>query len=146
MIRAHFGQAMDIFWSKNLTAENFKAWSNDSLEDKIMQMYAYKTGAAVEGGSEAACIIAKANKNTYKSYKSMARAFGTGFQIIDDIHNFSGSPTWTKTSGALSLCKKEAIDVIEREWKNFSKVIPMTEAKIQIKLMITGLTNFIYET
>ena len=200
MIRAHFGQAMDIFWSKNLTAENFKAWSNDSLEDKILQMYAYKTGAAVEGGSEAACIIAKANKNTYKSYKSMARAFGTGFQIIDDIHNFSSSPNWTKTSGedlssgkltyviykaiqysekkdadlllsilcskemrnnpeklkianniiresgALSLCKKEATDMIEREWENFSKVIPMTEAKIQIKLMITGLTNFIYET
>jgi len=200
MIRAHFGQAMDIFWSKNLTAKNFKAWSNDSLEDKILQMYAYKTGAAVEGGSEAACIIAKANKNTYKSYKSMARAFGTGFQIIDDIHNFSRSPNWTKTSGedlssgkltyvinkaikysekkdadlllsilcskemrnnseklkianniiresgALSLCKKEATDMIEREWKNFSKVIPMTEAKIQIKLMITGLTNYIYET
>jgi hypothetical protein len=49
-------------------------------------------------------------------------------------------------SGALSSCKKEATDMIEREWKNFSKVIPITEAKIQIKLMITGLTNFIYET
>jgi geranylgeranyl diphosphate synthase type 3/geranylgeranyl diphosphate synthase type I len=200
MIKAHFGQAMDIYWSNNLTIDNYKLWSHDSLEDKILQMYAYKTGDAVEGGSEAACVIAESSEKILQNFKSMAVAFGTAFQIIDDVHNFNSSSKWTKQtgedissgkltfvinkaiqnldkkdadqllsilcskqmrknpkklknavclvkkSGSLSLCKKEATSMIEREWKNFSKVIPMTEAKIQIKLMITGLINFNYET
>jgi len=200
IIKAHFGQAMDIFWSKNLNRKNLKTWSRDSLGDKILQMYAYKTGAAVEGGSEAACIIAKADEKIYKTFKSMALIFGTAFQIVDDIHNFNTSPEWTKQtgedissgkltyviykalqnstkqdadqllsilcskemrkepdkvktasqiireSGALSSCKKEATEMIEKEWKNFSKAIPVTEAKIQIRLIITGLINFSYET
>ncbi|MBN1272094.1 MAG: polyprenyl synthetase family protein [Candidatus Aminicenantes bacterium] len=200
MIRAHFGQSMDIFWSKNLSIKNYKIWSQNSLEDKILQMYAYKTGAAVEGGGEAACIIAETDENIYKSFKSMALAFGVAFQIIDDIHNFSNSSEWTKKTGedissgkltyvihkaiqksnekdaqtllsilcskkkrnnpdnlktaarivrkagVLSSCKEEAINMIESEWKNFSEYLPMTEAKIQIKLMITGLLNFDYET
>ncbi|MGM0467026.1 MAG: FPP/GGPP synthase family protein, partial [Acidobacteriota bacterium] len=200
MIKAHFGQAMDIYWSNNLTIDNYKLWSQDSIQDKILQMYAHKTGAAVEGGSEAACVIAEANEKTFQNYKSMAVAFGTAFQIIDDVHNFNSSPEWTKQTGedissgkltyvinkaiqnsdkkeadellsilcskqmrkdpkklktaarlvkkskALSLCKKEAENMIEKEWRNFSEVIPMTEAKMQIKLMITGLINFNYET
>lgn len=200
MIKAHFGQAMDIYWSKNLTIDNYKTWSRDSLDRKILQMYAHKTGAAVEGGSEAACVIAEANEEIRRNYKSMAAAFGTAFQIIDDVHNFNSSSEWTKQtgedissgkltyvvykaiqnsdqehanqllsilcskkmrkdsqklktaahivkkSGALSLCKKEAKNMIEKEWKIFSKAIPVTEAKIQIKLMITGLINFNYET
>jgi len=200
MIKAHFGQAMDIYWSNNLSPDKYKSWSKDSLDQKILQMYAHKTGAAVEGGSEAACAIAGANDKILRNFKSMALAFGTAFQIIDDVHNFNSSSEWTKQtgedissgkltyvihkaiqnsgqkeadqllsilcskqmrsdpkklkiatrlikeSGALSLCKKEAENMIEKEWENFSKVIPMTEAKIQIKLMITGLINFNYET
>ncbi|MBD3415392.1 MAG: hypothetical protein GF421_13320 [Candidatus Aminicenantes bacterium] len=200
MIQAHFGQAMDIYWSKYLTKDHYKTWSEDSLEDKILQMYAQKTGAAVVGGSEAACVIAKSSDQVRQRYRAMAAAFGTAFQIIDDIHNFSKSPEWTKkpgedissgkltyvihraiqclenkeseillsilcskkrrkepeqlaaatdliyNSGVLALCKKEAADMIDKEWKKLSRVIPMTEAKIQIKLMITGLLNFNYET
>jgi geranylgeranyl pyrophosphate synthase/predicted secreted hydrolase len=200
MIKAHFGQAMDIFWSKNLTRKKFQNWSRNSLGDKILQMYAYKTGAAVAGGSEVACVIAETNEKIYNTFKSMALTFGTAFQIIDDIHNFNTSPEWTKQtgedissgkltyviykaiqnstkqesekllsilcskerrketgniktasqiireSGALSLCKKEATEMIEREWKKFSKLIPVTEAKIQMRLMITGLINFSYNT
>ncbi len=200
MIKAHFGQAMDIYWSHNLTAENYRLWTQDSLESKILQMYAHKTGAAVEGGSEAACVISEASEEVLRTYRAMAIAFGTAFQIIDDVHNFSSSSDWTKQtaedissgkltyvihkaiqnsdkkdgdallsilcskemrhdpgkletavhiikeSGVLASCKKQASDMIEKEWKNFSKIIPMTEAKIQIKLMITGLLNFNYET
>ncbi len=200
MIKAHFGQAMDIFWSRNLTQKNLQSWSRDSLGDKILQMYAYKTGAAVEGGSEAACVIANADEKIYRAFKSMALTLGTAFQIVDDIHNFNTSPEWTKQtgedissgkltyvihkaiqslekketdrllsiicskkmrtkpdeiktasqiireSGTLSSCKKEAQEMIDKEWEKFSKVIPVTEAKIQMRLLITGLINFSYET
>ena len=98
-IRAHFGQTLDIYWSRNMSAQNLALWMKKSLGPKILQMYAYKTAAAVEGGAEVAAIIAHAEPATLASFKAMARIFGVAFQILDDVHNFSNSPKWTKTCG-----------------------------------------------
>lgn len=59
-------------------------------------MYHYKTGALVEGLAEAAAIIANASEPVKRACMEFARDFSVAFQIMDDIHNFSGSAAWTK--------------------------------------------------
>lgn len=98
-VRLHFGQGLDIYWSNNMTVRNMTRWIEDSMGPKILQLYAHKTGAAVEGTAEVACIIAGSEEPEYAACISFARAFGVAFQIIDDVHNFSDSPGWRKTCG-----------------------------------------------
>ncbi|MCI0469590.1 MAG: polyprenyl synthetase family protein, partial [Nitrospirae bacterium] len=98
-VRAHFGQGLDIYWSKNMNVKNLSYWLKNSMAQKILQMYAYKTGAATEGVAEMACVIAGADASIRRAYISLGRAFGISFQIIDDINNFSSSSKWTKTCG-----------------------------------------------
>ncbi|MBN2484014.1 MAG: polyprenyl synthetase family protein [Candidatus Omnitrophica bacterium] len=97
--RSHFGQGADIYWSRNLSRENLDAWLADSLPEKILQMYSYKTAAAVEGVGESVCVIARTDDATKEAYMSLGRIFGTAFQIIDDINNFNDSKEWRKTCG-----------------------------------------------
>lgn len=97
--RAHFGQGLDIYWSKNLSRKNLDKWLKDSLDEKLLQMYSYKTGASVEAVGEMACILSKNSKKTRKAFAALGRVFGVAFQIIDDIHNFNESPGWTKICG-----------------------------------------------
>lgn len=98
-LQAHFGQTVDIYWSKYLTPENLKTWMNDSLEDKILQMYDYKTAAGAKGLAEVSAVIAEVNDDIKQTCIDYARAFAVAFQIIDDVHNFSDSPRWTKVCG-----------------------------------------------
>lgn len=200
LTQAHFGQAQDIFWSKNLNTANLNKWLANSLEEKILQMYAYKTAAAVQGVARAACIVARAEPEIRRVYESLGRAFGVAFQIVDDVHNFTDSPSWTKTCGEdiisgkltyvifkalsrlgpeesqilqsilcsrekrqdpeqlksavqiiresdiLRMCRQDAESMLEREWKHFSQLVPVTEAKIRLRLLISGLLNFAYDT
>ncbi len=90
-VRAHLGQGLDIYWTKNLTIRNLTRWMRNALGPKILQMYAYKTAAAVEGMAENACAIAKSDPATREACISFARVFGVAFQIMDDIHNFDDS-------------------------------------------------------
>jgi len=98
-IRAHFGQALDLYWSRNMEKENLQTWMNDSLEDKILQMYDLKTAAPIIGLASAAAIIAVVDRDVRKTCEDFARNLGVAFQIIDDVHNFSQSPQWRKTPG-----------------------------------------------
>jgi geranylgeranyl pyrophosphate synthase/predicted secreted hydrolase len=98
-LEAHFGQTVDIYWSKYLTEENLKIWMNDSLEDKILQHYDYKTGSGARGLAEAAAVIAEVDNEIKQVCIDFSRAFAVSFQITDDIHNFSDSPKWTKVCG-----------------------------------------------
>ena len=99
MITAHAGQNVDIYWSRQISCERLAQWLRDDLEDRILQMYAMKTGAGVMGLAESAAVIADANSETTAACIEFARDFAVAFQIVDDIHNFSGSPRWTKVSG-----------------------------------------------
>jgi geranylgeranyl pyrophosphate synthase len=97
--RAHFGQALDLYWTRNLTNENLDQWMNDSLESKIFQMYQLKTAAPLEGLAEAAAVIADADDDVRRACIRFARSMGIAFQIVDDINNFSTSKQWRKKSG-----------------------------------------------
>ncbi|MEK6615560.1 MAG: polyprenyl synthetase family protein, partial [Bacteroidota bacterium] len=120
-IQAHFGQTVDIYWSKYLTPENLKKWMNDSLEEKILQMYDYKTAAGAKGLAEVSAVIAEVNDEIKQTCIDYARAFAVAFQIIDDIHNFSDSPRWTKvcgedlSNGKLTYVIARAIKLLENQ-------------------------------
>ena len=199
-VRSHFGQSLDIYWSKYLSREMLGKWLDETIEEKILQMYSYKTASAVEAVAEAVCVIAKTDEEAKKAYMSLGNIFGTVFQIIDDINNFSDSKEWRKTcgedlsagkltyviaramknlpkdarerlidimtqetlradqdclregidlireSGALDACRVFAQDMIEDEWRKFSKHVPPSDTKTMIRMLISGLTNIIYES
>jgi geranylgeranyl diphosphate synthase type I len=99
MLCAHLGQSLDIFWTRNLTEDRLRDWMNDSMGDKIRQMYILKTAGPVEGLAEVAALIAGVKQRTRNSAMAFARAFGLAYQMIDDINNFSASPRWGKQRG-----------------------------------------------
>lgn len=99
MTRAHVGQGLDIFWSKHLSRKNLEKWIADGLDEKLLQMYSYKTGASVEAVAELASILSGDQDKKRDVFASLGRTFGIAFQIIDDVNNFSRSPGWTKTCG-----------------------------------------------
>ena len=99
LVKAHLGQAMDIYWSRNLTAENFERWLADGLPEKILQMYAFKTGSALEGLAELACTVGSSSEQLRQACVGLARDLGVSFQIVDDVLDFEGSPSWKKTVG-----------------------------------------------
>ncbi|MFA5816675.1 MAG: polyprenyl synthetase family protein [Bacteroidales bacterium] len=116
-IRAHLGQGQDLYFTRNMNPHNLDKWMNDSLEPKLFQTYSLKTGAPLQGLAETAAIIARAGQECRKACGSFASAFGVTFQIIDDIHNFSHSPNWTKTSGE-DLTEGKMTYVIYESLKN----------------------------
>jgi geranylgeranyl diphosphate synthase type 3/geranylgeranyl diphosphate synthase type I len=98
-LKGHFGQALDIYWSRNMSSENLSSWMDDDIESKILQMYDYKTAAGPKGLARVASVLNNIEKNVEEAAVAFARAFAVGFQIVDDVHNFSGSPKWTKVQG-----------------------------------------------
>ncbi|MFA5354222.1 MAG: polyprenyl synthetase family protein, partial [Thermodesulfovibrionales bacterium] len=98
-IEAHCGQALDIHWSRDLTPDRLRQWMDAGLEDRILQMYNLKTGAGTRGVASAAVVLAQAEPDLEAACVLFARNYAVAFQIVDDIHNFSLSPAWTKTVG-----------------------------------------------
>ena len=98
-IEAHCGQASDIFWSRRMTPENLSRLLADDAESKILQMYEFKTASAAKGAAEFVAVIAEASPEITRACVDFARMLGVAYQIVDDIHNFSRSPDWTKVTG-----------------------------------------------
>ncbi len=98
-IEAHFGQALDLYWTRSLTRDRLERWMVDGIEERILQMYDLKTGAGTRGVASAAAVLAGADPAVEALCVEFARAYAVAFQIVDDIHNFSRSPAWTKTAG-----------------------------------------------
>lgn len=96
---AHLGQALDIYWSRNMDRGKLGQWMDDSLEAKILQMYAQKTSAPLVALAKIASVLADADREAATACIDFARDFGVGYQIIDDIQNFSASPQWRKICG-----------------------------------------------
>lgn len=99
LVRAHLGQSLDLFWSRALNEAQLEAWLADSIGPKILQMYALKTAAPVEGAAEAAALLAGASEPARRAALRFARALGVAFQLVDDVSNFSDSPAWGKERG-----------------------------------------------
>ncbi len=123
-IDAHCGQTTDIFWSRTMTAERLNEWLQEDLEGKILQMYAFKTAAGAKGLAEFAAVMADADPELTLACSDFARAFAVSFQVIDDIHNFSDSPRWTKVmgediaNGKLTFVIARALHMLEPEKSN----------------------------
>jgi geranylgeranyl pyrophosphate synthase/predicted secreted hydrolase len=98
-LEAHFGQTVDIYWSRYLAPDTLELWLEEPLEEKILQLYDYKTASGARGLAEAAVVIAEVDDSLRQVCVDYARSFGVAFQIIDDVHNFSDSPRWTKVCG-----------------------------------------------
>jgi len=188
-VRAHLGQGQDIYLSKFLSREQLRLWMNDSIDAKIIQLYALKTGSVVEAAAEGACVIAKTDEATRRVCCDFGRSFGLAFQIVNDIVEFSPnragrgdgssdiaagklsyvvvkalrllpameaarletifcSPALraepgiiaeaidlVQRSGALSLCRREAREMIEKQWKRFSAHVPPSEPKTMLRVL-----------
>ncbi|MDD1681761.1 MAG: polyprenyl synthetase family protein [Methanoregula sp.] len=91
-VRGHFGQAQDIWWTKNLTGENLALWTQDHLTESILQVYEFKTATAAVAMAEAGCILAGSTPRVRDACVGFGRALGTAFQIVDDIQSFELSP------------------------------------------------------
>jgi len=98
-IEAHCGQATDIFWSKRMSLERLRRMLATDGESRILQMYAFKTASAAKGAAEFVCALADADSQLTSACVDFARMLGVSYQIVDDIHNFSRSPDWTKVTG-----------------------------------------------
>jgi len=97
LIRAHFGQTMDLFWSKNYILNGNDPANDLNLLSRLKQMYALKTGAPIQGLAEAAAIIAGNDVQIRKVSARLANDLGVSFQIIDDIKSFQSMPQTGKT-------------------------------------------------
>jgi geranylgeranyl diphosphate synthase type I len=91
-IRGHFGQAQDIYWTKNLSEENLAMWTDDNMAEKILRMYDFKTASAAVATADAGCILARTTPEVREACVAYARALGIAFQITDDIQSFLPDP------------------------------------------------------
>ncbi|MEZ5840296.1 MAG: polyprenyl synthetase family protein [Hyphomicrobiales bacterium] len=113
MVRGHFGQAQDIHWSSLGGQARQALWDDPDLEAKILQGYAFKTGAGIRGMAEVAAIVAAAGAATGAALGRFGETFGVAFQIVDDINNFSAAPEWGKLRGE-DLVSGKATFVVHR--------------------------------
>jgi geranylgeranyl pyrophosphate synthase len=51
------------------------------------------------GAAEFVAVIAEAGAEITQACVDFARMLGVAYQIVDDIHNFSRAPDWTKVTG-----------------------------------------------
>ncbi len=191
-VRAHMGQALDIYWSRNMSRASLRKWMKNGLEGQMLEMYAGKTAAVVIAAAETAAIIA-GREDLLASCADFARIVGVSFQIIDDVNNFSDSPEWRKTcgedltegkmtyaiyhalrllrgrekarltdilcspalrggkkahaegvklirkSGSLEYCRRKAVSMFERAWRNFEAGLPSSESKILLKTLCSKM-------
>lgn len=89
LIKAHFGQLMDLYWSKQYVSKGLDPFEDPVILDRILQAYSLKTGSPVQGLAEATAVIAKATSKMRDQCGEFAKSVGIAFQIIDDIRNFS---------------------------------------------------------
>jgi geranylgeranyl pyrophosphate synthase len=87
-VRGHLGQALDIYWTRNLSVKNLASWQEDHLPEKMLQMYALKTASTAVVIAEACCILAGSDEPVRTACRDLARSFGVSFQILNDIRDF----------------------------------------------------------
>jgi geranylgeranyl pyrophosphate synthase/predicted secreted hydrolase len=112
-VKAHFGQALDIFWAGRMNAKNLENWIEDSMGQKILQMYEHKSASIIEALVESTVIMADSSKEIRTACLRFARAFGVAFQIMDDVYNFSDSSNWRKVCGE-DICDNKLTYVLYR--------------------------------
>jgi geranylgeranyl pyrophosphate synthase len=98
-LKAHLGQAQDIYWSGTISRENLDLRLANSLDAQLLQMYSFKTASATEGVAALSAIFLDLADEKKEACLAFGRTMGIVFQIIDDVLNFSDSPEWRKVQG-----------------------------------------------
>jgi geranylgeranyl diphosphate synthase type 3/geranylgeranyl diphosphate synthase type I len=199
MVRAHFGQAMDLFWSRNMSESHIREWLKKNGPESILEMYALKTGAPLEGLAEMCAVVAGAEPPIRDACRAFARSLGIGFQILDDVHGYGHSSEWKKArgedlaegkwthvlfkalkalprkdrdrlmaivgrkerrhrseeleiaidlvtrSGALTACRDEALEMVDRSWKKIRPLLKPSEARIMLILLYKDLMDLKFD-
>jgi geranylgeranyl pyrophosphate synthase len=120
LVHAHFGQSHDISWSRRTTPEALAALATDTTSARILRAYELKTGAAVAGPAAGACVIARADAATTVAVDRFARAFGTAFQIVDDILDYVDAEDRRKplgkdiSEGKLTYVLCRSLEILDR--------------------------------
>jgi geranylgeranyl pyrophosphate synthase len=99
MARAHFGQAVDLAWSRDLNEDAIRKRPDGSRPGRILGMYGLKTGALLEGLAEMCAVVARADPSVREACRAFGRSLGIGFQILDDVHGYGRSSGWKKVRG-----------------------------------------------
>ena len=99
LIQAHFGQSMDLYWAKHYSSNGIDIINDKNILDRLLQMYALKTGSPIQGLAETAAIIARSPTEIREVCGQFAQKLGVAFQTIDDTNDFSDSNKWGKTAG-----------------------------------------------
>jgi geranylgeranyl pyrophosphate synthase len=188
-VKTHLGQAQDLHYTHVLTPERLRRWANDSLEQRVVEVYEAKTAAFTAAACDGAAVIANADAPTRAACVAFGRTLGLALQIVNDIANFSterqtrghggrdlaegmvtlviaralqslsardserlaeifsapelrqSSPSLNegieliRRSGALKSCEADARRMLEKEWRNLSKVLPPSEHKTMLRVL-----------
>jgi geranylgeranyl diphosphate synthase type I len=128
-VRGHLGQALDIYWTKNLSEKNLTSWQTDHLPEKMLQMYEFKTASTAVVIAEACCILAGSDENTTTACRDLARSFGVSFQILNDIKDFDEKKNGLRcgedlTSGKLTYVIVRAMEQLpESDRKRLERIV-----------------------
>lgn len=128
-VRGHFGQALDIYWTKNLSVKNLTAWQADHLPEKMLQMYEFKTASPAVVIAEACCVLAGSDDRTRTACRHLARSFGVSFQILNDIRDFDEKENGRRcgedlASGKLTYVIVRAMELLpDPERKRLEKIV-----------------------
>lgn len=98
-VRAHFGQAFDIYLSTDAARRGLTAGAKPDAGRAILEMYANKTSAQIMALAEMACIVAGAGDGCRKAVVEFARGIGVAFQIMDDIRGLKPPAGSLKRAG-----------------------------------------------
>jgi len=104
-MKGHLGQALDIYWTRNLSRKNLVLWQADHLPEKMLQMYEFKTASPAIMIAEACCILGGSDDATRAACRDLARSFGVAFQILNDVRDFDEDRNSRPCSGDLASGK-----------------------------------------
>lgn len=85
MRQGHFGQAMDLMWSKGRFDVASKLGDFETTRAQLIEQYRLKSGCQLEAIARIAGVIAKAPIEWIEAVAKYSRTFGVVFQIIDDV-------------------------------------------------------------
>ncbi|WP_316858185.1 polyprenyl synthetase family protein [uncultured Cohaesibacter sp.] len=75
-VRAHMGQAQDLYFSESGLRRDAAFWQDNQLEGHILQMHAFKTAAPVMALAEIVCVIAGTSQGLARKACSLHRGDG----------------------------------------------------------------------
>jgi geranylgeranyl pyrophosphate synthase/predicted secreted hydrolase len=144
-VRGHLGQALDIYWTKNLSIRNLAVWQTDHLPEKMLQMYEFKTASPAIVIAEACCILAGSDDATRAACRDLARSFGVSFQILNDIRDFDEKKNGRRCgedleSGKLTYVIVRAMErLTEHDRKRLEKIICSKRLRTNPEYLAEGI-------